>query len=103
MKTKSRVDVSNTIFHTPALVTLGTQTGLPVRKTLLGLLYVCDDDGWFEWNPKAIQRAMKGVLIKGNPEAAMNVLKQNGHLEYQLQTDDLPALGRVPEHYRREA
>ncbi|OED40257.1 hypothetical protein ACH42_17245 [Endozoicomonas sp. (ex Bugula neritina AB1)] len=100
MKTKYSVNIPNLIFNTPELVRLGSITGLPVRKTIIGLLYVCDDDGWLEWNPKAIQKAMKGVLIRGNPEKTMNLLSENGYLEYHPQTKDKPALGRIPNRYR---
>ncbi len=102
MITRSKAYVPSLVFDSQELSVLNRTAGLPIRTTLIGLLYVCDDDGWFEWNPKAIQKAMKGVLIHGDPTQAMKVLKQEGYLRYQNKTKDEPAKGQIPARYRED-
>ncbi|AMO58236.1 hypothetical protein GZ77_21140 [Endozoicomonas montiporae] len=101
MKAKRKVQIPLRFFHFPELFYLNRDTKLPVRLTLLGLLYVADEDGWFEWNPPAIQKALDGFLIHEDPTPSMEVMVMENIIT-DVQKRNGKTQARIAEKYRSE-
>ena len=102
MKAKRKIQIPKGFFHFPELFYLNRDTQLPIRLTLLGLLYVADDDGWFEWNPPAIQEALNNFLIHEDPTPSMEVMVME-RIITDVEQRNGKKQARIAEKYRKDA